>query len=322
MPLHGTPRSFRASRPIVVTVAAVAAALAIVGSGRPAASEPSKSPGPGGGAAASEPLAHEWRLVDAKFWQIVSPPGEAPSVTDAREGNRGRCTEGMIEVQGKMRVAENGDFLQQSTCKNWISRKFPERCGEFDRDKWHEISAKLPTRDMHFCIDRFEYPNRKGEYPYVLMDWHEAGAVCKAQGKRLCSEDEWTFACEGEEALPYPYGYVRDVDACITDKPWRPFQGSWAAFGRGSEPTKRELDRLWQGLPSGAQPKCRSPFGVYDMTGNIDEWTRSTKPGRQSILKGGYWGPVRTRCRPTTRAHGETHVFYQEGVRCCQNPPS
>ncbi|MFO0673308.1 MAG: SUMF1/EgtB/PvdO family nonheme iron enzyme [Polyangiaceae bacterium] len=316
--LPPTTSSRRTARSLAVALAALASAAALVFAGGRAEGEPSKLPGAGG---ASEPLAHEWRLVDSKFWQIVSPAGEAPSVTDAREGNRGHCPEGMVEVQGKMRVTENGDGLQQSTCKNWISRKFPERCAEFDRDKWHEITAKLPTRDMHFCIDRFEYPNRKGEYPYVLMDWHEAGAVCKGQGKRLCSEDEWTFACEGEEALPYPYGYVRDVEACITDKPWRPFQGSWAVFGRGSEPTKRELDRLWQGLPSGAQPKCRSPFGVYDMVGNVDEWTRSTKPGRQSILKGGYWGPVRTRCRPTPRAHGETHVFYQEGVRCCQNAP-
>lgn len=270
---------------------------------------------------ANKPFTHEWRTIDGKFWQVVGPAGEAPSVTDAREGNRGRCGEGMIEVRGKMKVSGNADGLQQSVCTKWISRTFPERCGEFDRDKWLAIAAKLPTHDMHFCIDRFEYPNRKGEYPIVLLDWHEAGGLCKAQGKRLCTEDEWTFACEGEEALPYPYGYVRDAEACIADKPWRRFRGSWAVSGRASDATKRELDDLWQGLPSGSQPKCKSPFGVYDMTGNVDEWTRATKPGRVSILKGGYWGPVRTRCRPSTRAHGETHVFYQEGVRCCSPAP-
>jgi sulfatase modifying factor 1 len=74
-------------------------------------------------------------------------------------------------------------------------------------------------------------------------------------------------------------------------------------------------------VPSGSQAKCKSPVGVYDMTGNIDEWTRSSVGGRKSILKGGYWGPVRTRCRPSTRAHGEAHVFYQQGVRCCNDVP-
>ena len=271
-------------------------------------------------AAGSAPLAHEWRVVEGRHWQIVSPPGEEPSITDAREGNRGACGEGMIEVRGKMNVSANGDYLQQSVCKKWITRTFPERCAEFDRDKWLALTSKLPKSDMHFCIDRFEYPNRKGEYPVVLVDWNEAGGLCKAQSKRLCTEDEWTFACEGEEGIPYGYGYVRDLEACLVDKPWRPFRGSWALWGRASEQAKRELDELWQGTASGTRPKCRSPFGVYDMIGNVDEWTRSSRPGRPSILKGGYWGPVRTRCRPTTRAHGETHVFYQEGVRCCSEP--
>jgi hypothetical protein len=265
------------------------------------------------------PLAHEWRVVAGKHWQIATEAGEAPSVTDTREGNRGACTEGMIEIRGKYKVAGNGDYLQQSICKKWINRDFPERCAEFDRDKWLALSSKLPTRDMHFCIDRFEYPNRKGEYPVILVDWHEAIALCKEQNKRICTEDEWTFACEGEEGFPYPYGYVRDPDACIVDRAWRPFVSSWALYGRASEQAKRELDGLWQGVASGSQPKCKSTFGVYDMIGNIDEWTRSSRSGRQSILKGGYWGPVRTRCRPTTRAHGETHVFYQEGVRCCSD---
>ncbi|MEO6572634.1 MAG: hypothetical protein ABIP89_02255, partial [Polyangiaceae bacterium] len=34
-------------------------------------------------------------------------------------------------------------------------------------------------------------------------------------------------------------------------------------------------------------------------------------------LKGGYWGPVRDRCRPSTTAHNEDFIFYQIGFRCC-----
>jgi formylglycine-generating enzyme required for sulfatase activity len=57
------------------------------------------------------------------------------------------------------------------------------------------------------------------------------------------------------------------------------------------------------------------------MVGNVDEWTQKSRPeGKfQSILKGGYWGPVRTRCRPSTRSHNESHVFYQQGLRCCSD---
>jgi len=104
------------------------------------------------------------------------------------------------------------------------------------------------------------------------------------------------------------------------DRPWRPFTEG-ALQPRDSEKARAELDRLWQGEPSGTRPKCRSPFGVYDLTGNVDEWTRSVNPtGYASILKGGYWGPVRARCRPSTRAHGEDFIDYQQSFRCCAPP--
>ena len=63
-----------------------------------------------------------------------------------------------------------------------------------------------------------------------------------------------------------------------------------------------------------------SPYGVHDMVGNVDEWvvnvSQAGKP-HLSGLKGGYWGPVRTRCRPMTTAHDETFRYYQIGFRCC-----
>jgi sulfatase modifying factor 1 len=263
---------------------------------------------------------HEWRLLDGKHWQIVAPPGEDTSITDDAEKNRGSCRPGMIEVQGNMRTAWLMDERQQAVCSKWISRKFPERCAVFDRDKWLAASRDLPTKPMHFCVDRFEYPNKRGEFPVIVVNWFEAKDICIREHKRLCTESEWSFACEGEEATPYPYGYVREAEACMVDRPWIAFDPQ-ALSQRSTDVTRKELERLWQGEPSGFRPRCRSVFGVYDMTGNIDEWTTATSKGRPSILKGGYWGPVRTRCRPATRAHGEAHVFYQQGFRCCADAP-
>ncbi|MBX3188884.1 MAG: SUMF1/EgtB/PvdO family nonheme iron enzyme [Labilithrix sp.] len=269
------------------------------------------------GAEEKKPLNYEWREVGTNHWQIKTPPGEAPETTDAAEKNRGDCPAGMVDVKGKMVQTSIGDELQKAVCTTWINRQFPERCASFDKEKWAAAKAKLPKKDMRFCIDRFEYPNRKGEYPIIYVNWHESKQICEKAGKRLCTEDEWTFACEGEEALPYPYGYDRDKDACLVDKSWRWFDQS--AYGKTKDVIIRELDKLWQGVPSGSLSKCKSPFGVYDMTGNIDEYTQSISPtGSPAILKGGYWGPVRTRCRPSTRAHGPEHAFYQQGFRCCK----
>src|SRR4051812_47960556 len=83
-----------------------------------------------------------WHLVDGKHWQIATPAGEDPAVTDAAEGNRGACPAGMIEVNGKMRVVAMGDEVQKTVCTRWINREFPERCATFDRAKWLAITDK------------------------------------------------------------------------------------------------------------------------------------------------------------------------------------
>jgi len=264
--------------------------------------------------------------VNGEHWQIISSGGEDASVTDEAEGTRGACAPGMVKAAGRMKVdgwgyADEIDALQQTTCVDWIDRQFPERCARFDRGRWLTESERVQTREMGFCIDRFEYPNRRGAFPWIMVTWTEAATLCRDEGKRLCTEAEWTFACEGEEAMPYPYGYTRDASACVIDRPEREVNES-VLMPRNSDRALAEIDRLWQGEASGMRPRCRSAFGVYDMTGNVDEWTTSVIPGeRPSVLKGGYWGPVRTRCRPTTRAHGEGFAYYQQGFRCCADQP-
>jgi len=272
---------------------------------------------------------HEWRVIDKRHWQALAEGTEDEATTDAREGTRGQCAPGMVQVQGKHLLDAQGrdssgeiEELQNKACSNWISKDFPARCQTFDRAMWLQLSAPLPRRSMNYCVDRFEYPNKKGANPVIVVTYTEAAGLCKQAGKRLCSEVEWTFACEGEEALPYPYGYDRSAESCVADRPWRQFSEG-AMSPRDGQQARVELDRLWQGSPSGAHAACRSQFGVYDLTGNVDEWTRSVRSsGYVSVLKGGYWGPVRARCRPSTRAHNEHFVAYQQGFRCCADAPS
>lgn len=276
----------------------------------------------------SEPR-FEWQSVDKKHWQAIatSTTEETPIETDAREGTRRGCPAGMVRVRGEFRDEAKGqstglvERLQDSACTDWISKEFPARCRVYDQTKIAQAIASVPTTPLDVCIDRFEYPNVYGQYPMIVTTWREAEALCKADDKRLCTENEWTFACEGEEARPYPYGWTRDDAACVIDRPWRAFTEG-ALQPRDSDKARNELDKLWQGEPSGSRALCRSPFGVYDLTGNVDEWTRSVNPtGFRSILKGGYWGPVRARCRPSTRAHNEDFIAYQQSFRCCAEAP-
>lgn len=232
-------------------------------------------------------------------------------VATAELGTSGVCPEDMVEVEG--------DYCPEveQKCLKWIDPEgvFPRRCQEFAPSG----ACQGKTTHKRFCMDRFEWPNKLGAKPVVMKTWYEAADSCKAVGKRLCGDSEWTLACEGQERLPYPYGYERNSEACNVDKP-HPDVNEKALANPATRDA--EVARLWQGEPSGSRESCVSPYGAFDMTGNVDEWVvnESGVPYR-SGLKGGYWGPVRNRCRPMTTAHYENFVFYQIGFRCCADTP-
>ena len=229
-------------------------------------------------------------------------------------GSGGTCPAGTVLVEG-----EYCPFVGHR-CLKYMEGPVKDRCAVYAEPPICE-GKKVKKR---YCIDEFEYPNQKGVKPAVMSDWFEAKAACEAEGKRLCTSSEWTLACEGEPKLPYPYGFKRDAEACNIDKdlPTVDFE----AFSHARE-VSDEVARLDQREPSGARDRCVSPFGVHDMTGNVDEWVVNEQhfepppPGKKapyvSGLKGGYWGPVRDRCRPITTFHNEWFRFYQVGFRCC-----
>jgi formylglycine-generating enzyme required for sulfatase activity len=221
------------------------------------------------------------------------------------------CPSDMVEIEG-----DYCPWVEQF-CTRWVDPRHPEtdRCAEYAATGRCDGT---PTH-KHFCIDRYEWPNQPGVKPAVAVDWNGARARCASAGKRLCLETEWTLACEGQERLPYPYGYARNSEACNIDRPYiLPDEAKW------QDPRTRaaELARLDQREPSGSRDSCVSPYGVFDLTGNVDEWVVN-ETGKQddkpyvSGLKGGYWGPVRDRCRPMTTDHNQTYIYYQIGFRCC-----
>ena len=176
---------------------------------------------------------------------------------------------------------------------------------------------------MSFCIDRYEWPNHTGELPALLVTWTEAKTLCEQVGKRLCTADEFNFACEGEDMLPYSYGYERDPARCNIDRPyvWPKRRLLPHAMCIDSLSCKQALEELDQRVPIGSRSLCGSPFGAFDLNGNVNEWVE--RPGQsppfRSGLKGGWWGPARSRCRPMVIAHDENYVGYEVGFRCCQD---
>ena len=187
--------------------------------------------------------------------------GSAPGGAEAHASHR--CPDGMRLVDGE--YCPEAD----QRCLRWVDQDepLPMRCAEFAPSR-----CSGHRRHVAACMDEYEYPNRAGAYPQVMVSWYAAQTACQARGARMCSMAEWTFACEGEQMLPYPYGLRRDSTACNIDH-----QHVLPDRTRLANPATSadESARLYEAVPSGQYDRCVSPFGIHDMTGNADEWVQN-----------------------------------------------
>jgi formylglycine-generating enzyme required for sulfatase activity len=214
-------------------------------------------------------------------------------------------------------------------------------------------TVEKTTHDARVCIDQFEFPNIPCEYPVVHVTAREAVLLCEAVGKRICDAHEWEGACAGD---------LREVDR---EYAWdRPRRAMTALHNGGREkvwaygPTKDHtkcatgsmkspdcvsgFDRCGSNTyPAGAFPACVSPFGVYDLHGNVaehmnlpmrrDELAGDPRPSYgQTEMKGSWfifshYEAHEDDCR--WRApdwHGSritsvaSHSNYHLGFRCCK----
>jgi len=129
----------------------------------------------------------------------------------------------------------------------------------------------------HAVWDAFcnEGKSDRQSHPINCVSWKQAFAFCKHAHKRLPSEEEWELAARGSDLRAFPWGEAAPaanlLDACGGECATRAklLGTGWSAL--------YEAEDGWVGTaPVRSFPAGRTPNGVFDLEGNVSEWTASS----------------------------------------------
>ncbi|MFQ5507970.1 MAG: SUMF1/EgtB/PvdO family nonheme iron enzyme [Leptospirillia bacterium] len=128
-------------------------------------------------------------------------------------------------------------------------------------------------------------PEGKEQHPVVYVSWFDGDDFCRWEGKRLPDELEWEKAARGDDGRIFPWGNRFALDRANSPQRWASIKGEDGGT-----------------LPVGSFESGKSPYGLYDMAGNVWEWTDSwykPYPGNEfpnsfygeknRVLRGGSW---------------------------------
>jgi len=190
-----------------------------------------------------------------------------------------------VDEHPQHKVFLPGYFMDKSEVTIGAYKRFVDATGSRAPENWQ--SGRVPAG--------------RENYPVTFVNWYDADRFCRWQGKRLPTEAEWEKAARGTDGRDYPWG--NDFD---------PAKANTGDSGFGDLTPVKSFEA------------GKSPYGIYDMAGNVWEWTADwykPYPGsdyvsenfgeKVKVIRGGSWGGI---------GHYAIPYFYRTSYRFYINP--
>jgi len=194
--------------------------------------------------------------------------------------------------------AQYADFLNEALAADAARISGEEVVGYYGGDTFHgmrhEVVIKpgdylyIPLSDpalrLGFNGQAFRAKKDFASHPMTMVSWFGARAYCGFYGWRLPTEIEWEKAARGGDGRPFPWGdkIARNNANYIYSRD--PFE-DMGSFGSRTTPAGFYNGMSYDGYQT---LNSASPYGLYDMAGNVWQWTGDVYEGQHyRYMRGG-----------------------------------
>ncbi len=246
----------------------------------------------------------EINVLDEALRSAVSPAAVArclpgPPLEMLVGDPEARFLSEMVRVSGAAFTTGSTDEeidVRLEICRQWVDPALGEgtcRRSNYEDEVRREVTlgsffidrVEVSWDDYHAFLDATRHRplpvhgSGGPDLPVSNVSQSDAAAYCRWTGKRLPTADEWELAARGAESRRHPWG-------------------NEAADGSRANFCDAQCDRPWrntdhddgypQVAPPGSYPAGATSDGVFDLGGNLREWTATIEGDRAHVKGGGY----------------------------------
>jgi formylglycine-generating enzyme required for sulfatase activity len=227
-------------------------------------------------------------------------------------------------------AAQYADFLNSALGEGYFKLENEQITGFYPGDEfraikheeriaggdWLFVPLNDPSQRVKFAGATFAVQPGYENHPMTMVTWFGAWAYCQYYGWRLPTEMEWEKAGRGTETRPFPWGEeIRRENANFYSSR-DPFE-DMRSFGSRTSPVGFYNGQTYDDYQT---LESASPYGLYDMAGNVWQWTGDIYEGMHyRFLRGGSKDTYEMDLRLWVR-NNATPTYFSPGVgfRCAR----